>query len=121
MPTNRTFSLDSKCVREDCGAGEDAEGSSRCSNRGEVHVACAASSSAVYSGYAIGVLEAGVTGRGLVAVSTLRDTELSAGGIGDGDRGLSSSGSTTIGSCGVAARLAGSAALLAVGPVLDSL
>ena len=121
VPATREVSLASICERDICGAGEDAEGSPRCSNCGEVYGACAATSSAAYSGNCVGVREEVLAVRGLNAVEISRVDELAVGrGGDDGERGLSSSRSSNGGKRGVGHRLADSAALLADNSVLGS-
>jgi hypothetical protein len=75
-------------ARDDCDAGEDAVGSPQCSNLGEVYGVCAAASSAVYSGYCVGVREEGLAKRGLNAEPRSRVDELAVYLGGEGDRGL---------------------------------
>ena len=118
-PARRVLSLDSTCVCEDCGAGDDADGSPRCSNCGEVYGACAAASSAAYSGKSVGVRDEGLEVRGLNAALASRVDELAAGRGGEGERGLSSSCSSTGGKCGVGQRLSDFAALLVDVSALD--
>ena len=91
------LSLDSAYEREDCGAGDVAEESPRRSNCGDVYGACAASSSAAYSGYGIGVREEEPADRGTGVRSASRDDELAAGGDGGGERGLWSSAPRPVG------------------------
>ena len=118
VPAKRALSLDSAYEREGCGAGEDAEESRRRSDCGDVYGACAASSSAAYSAYGVGVFDEELADRGTGVRTVSRVDELAAGGDDGGERGLSSSDSASCWRRGVGQRLGDSAASAAVGSVL---
>ena len=107
------LSLNSACVREGCGAGDDDVESPRCSNCGDVYGACAAASSAAYSGYRIGVRVAELAVRGVDAEAASRDEKFAASDDGDGERGLSGTGSSVGRERGVGRRLTNSGASFA--------
>ena len=104
------LSLNSAYVREGCGAGDDDVESSRCSNCGVVYEAYAAASSAAYSGYRIGFRVAELAVRGVDAEAASRDERFAASDDGDGERGLSGTGSLMGRERGVGRRLTDSGA-----------